>query len=199
MIRFVAVNVYAMSPVLPDDSVLLTLPFGGAVLQKIGVSKPEIDAILEDFRKMYIDDKELDEGSFDFLTSFRRRLPPSIAETRTEFVGAPASEVIVKSSGNVTESLMIQHAESGFGLGYYSQDNNSSSDNNPESPDFYLPPNPSESGLMQDGIVSVMGLSDNLGLEESEKPMAFIDQVIEYRHESLDESNLSQDPSFNVI
>ena len=29
-------NVYAMSPVLAEDSVLLTLPFGGAVLQKLG-------------------------------------------------------------------------------------------------------------------------------------------------------------------
>eukprot|EP00595_Chromulina_sp_UTEXLB2642_P002833 CAMPEP_0196761928 /NCGR_PEP_ID=MMETSP1095-20130614/1242_1 /TAXON_ID=96789 ORGANISM="Chromulina nebulosa, Strain UTEXLB2642" /NCGR_SAMPLE_ID=MMETSP1095 /ASSEMBLY_ACC=CAM_ASM_000446 /LENGTH=334 /DNA_ID=CAMNT_0042112037 /DNA_START=1214 /DNA_END=2218 /DNA_ORIENTATION=- len=71
-------NVYAMSPVLPDDSVLLTLPFGGAVLQNLGVSRPEIDAILEDFRRIYIDDKELDDDSIDFLNSFRRRLPPSV-------------------------------------------------------------------------------------------------------------------------
>ena len=35
--RFLFVdNVYAMSPVLAEDSVLLTLPFGGAVLQKLG-------------------------------------------------------------------------------------------------------------------------------------------------------------------
>lgn len=39
-------NVKAMSPVLPEDSVLLTLPFGGAVLQKLGVPKVEIDSIL---------------------------------------------------------------------------------------------------------------------------------------------------------
>jgi hypothetical protein len=39
-------NVKAMSPVLPEDSILLTLPFGGAVLQKLGVSKVEIDSIL---------------------------------------------------------------------------------------------------------------------------------------------------------
>lgn len=39
-------HVKAMSPVLPEDSVLLTLPFGGAVLQKLGVPKVEIDSIL---------------------------------------------------------------------------------------------------------------------------------------------------------
>ena len=65
-----------MSPVLVDDSVLLTLPFGGAVLQKIGVSRPEIDAILEDFRKVYMEDDEGGE-QLSSLDLFRRRLPPS--------------------------------------------------------------------------------------------------------------------------
>ena len=64
-------GVFALCPMLPEDSVLLTLPFGGAVLQKIGVSKPEIDAILEDFRERY-----MDGDAADFFTSFQRRLPP---------------------------------------------------------------------------------------------------------------------------
>lgn len=133
-----------MSPVLPDDSVLLTLPFGGAVLQKIGVSKPEIDAILEDFRKMYIDDKEFDEESFDFLTSFRRRLPPSIAETKTEEAGSPAAEMILTTTDDMiakklSEEMLIQHAE--VGVGYTTTDHSSLLNvgtNIPESPDFYL-------------------------------------------------------------
>lgn len=69
-------NVYALCPMLPEDSVLLTLPFGGAVLQQIGVSKPEIDAILEDFRFQYMEDS--DETAVDFFTSWQKRLPPSI-------------------------------------------------------------------------------------------------------------------------
>lgn len=73
-------NVRVMSPVLPDDSVLLNLPFGGVVLRSIGVSKPEIDALLEDFRKVYMEDKELDDESVDFLDVFKRRLPSSIPE-----------------------------------------------------------------------------------------------------------------------
>jgi len=70
-----------MSPVLAENSVLLTLPFGGAVLQKIGVTRQEIDAILEDFRKLYMEDcvvNPLDnDSSFGFLDMFRRKLPPS--------------------------------------------------------------------------------------------------------------------------
>lgn len=42
-------NVYSMCPMLPEDSVLLTLPFGGAVLQQIGVSKPEIVSFCLEF------------------------------------------------------------------------------------------------------------------------------------------------------
>jgi hypothetical protein len=69
-----------ITPVLPDDSVLLTLPFGGAVLQTVGISKPEIDGILEDFRERYMEDSDMFTGTFDYLTSLGKRLPPSSAE-----------------------------------------------------------------------------------------------------------------------
>ena len=71
-------DVYAMAPALPEDSMLLTLPFGGAVLQNIGVDRVEIDAILEEKRKRYIDDYE-DDG-FDFFKAFNRRLPSSTGD-----------------------------------------------------------------------------------------------------------------------
>lgn len=68
-----------MSPVLPEDSVLLTLPFGGAVLQSLGVSKPATDAILEDFRKILMEeDKNFSNDTFDFLNSFKKRVSPGI-------------------------------------------------------------------------------------------------------------------------
>lgn len=69
-----------MTPMLTEDSVLLTLPFGGAVLQNIGVSKPEIDSILEDFRKKYMEDRNFDDNAFDYLSNLSQRLPPSSAE-----------------------------------------------------------------------------------------------------------------------
>lgn len=66
---------FAVSPVLAEDSVVLSLPFGGAVLQKIGVSRPEIFAILEDCRRLYMEDSadEADRDRTFGLDLFRRR------------------------------------------------------------------------------------------------------------------------------
>jgi Kef-type K+ transport system membrane component KefB/voltage-gated potassium channel Kch len=51
-------GVSAMVPVLPEDSLLLNLPFGGAVLKSLGYPIEEVDAILEDVRKKAVDDEE---------------------------------------------------------------------------------------------------------------------------------------------
>ena len=99
-------DVDAFSPILPEDSVLLTLPFGGAVLQKIGVSKPEIQAILEDFRKTYMSSNE--ESAFDFLSMFQTRLPPSIEEQEKK------PDVAEKSSEQEEqENDMVAQSEAG--------------------------------------------------------------------------------------
>lgn len=108
-------NVYAMCPMLPEDSVLLTLPFGGAVLQQIGVSRPEIDAILEDFRDMYMDPGT--EDQMDFFTSFQKRLPPSnpaLAEDDEQVVGAEDLVInpVVEAGA---ESVMADVLSSGGG------------------------------------------------------------------------------------
>eukprot|EP00555_Chaetoceros_dichaeta_P009427 CAMPEP_0198266796 /NCGR_PEP_ID=MMETSP1447-20131203/30155_1 /TAXON_ID=420782 /ORGANISM="Chaetoceros dichaeta, Strain CCMP1751" /LENGTH=997 /DNA_ID=CAMNT_0043957061 /DNA_START=377 /DNA_END=3370 /DNA_ORIENTATION=- len=44
-------DVIAMVPVVPEDNVLLTLPFGGAVLRSLGAAQEEVNAILEGTRK----------------------------------------------------------------------------------------------------------------------------------------------------
>ncbi len=44
-------DVIAMVPVVPEDSILLTLPFGGAVLRSLGAAQEEVNAILETTRK----------------------------------------------------------------------------------------------------------------------------------------------------
>lgn len=44
-------DVIAMVPVVPEDSVLLSLPFGGAVLRSLGAAQEEVNAILENARK----------------------------------------------------------------------------------------------------------------------------------------------------
>lgn len=50
-------EIHAMAPVIPEDSVLLTLPFAGAVLRNIGVPKPEIDAIMEEVRWQHFEEQ----------------------------------------------------------------------------------------------------------------------------------------------
>jgi monovalent cation:H+ antiporter-2, CPA2 family len=44
-------NVAAMVPILPEDNLLLTLPFGGAVMKALGVPLEEANAIVEGRRK----------------------------------------------------------------------------------------------------------------------------------------------------
>jgi len=49
--KFKRDEVQVICPVIPEDSVLLSLPFGGAVLQKLGVAPPEINLLLEETRR----------------------------------------------------------------------------------------------------------------------------------------------------
>jgi len=53
-------NVAAMVPILPEDNLLLTLPFGGAVMKALGVASEEVNAILETRRKEVLMRKGLD-------------------------------------------------------------------------------------------------------------------------------------------
>lgn len=58
-------NVAAMVPILPEDNLLLTLPFGGAVLKALGGSPEEVNAILESKRKEVMSGKSLVESEED--------------------------------------------------------------------------------------------------------------------------------------
>jgi len=58
-------NVAAMVPILPEDNLLLTLPFGGAVLKALGGSPEEVNAILESKRKEVMSGKSLIESEED--------------------------------------------------------------------------------------------------------------------------------------
>uniref|UniRef100_A0A7S4QJC1 Calmodulin n=1 Tax=Alexandrium monilatum TaxID=311494 RepID=A0A7S4QJC1_9DINO len=50
-----ALGVTAVVPQLPADSVLLSLPFGGAVLRRLGFPESEIDGLLEEERRKIYD------------------------------------------------------------------------------------------------------------------------------------------------
>ena len=50
-------DVVAMVPTLPEDSIIVSLPFGGAVLRSLGCTADEVNALLEDTRKKFIEEK----------------------------------------------------------------------------------------------------------------------------------------------
>jgi len=55
-------DVIAMVPVVPEDNILLTLPFGGAVLRTLGAAQEEVNAILEQKRKDILAGRGLAQG-----------------------------------------------------------------------------------------------------------------------------------------
>ena len=83
-------KVYAVNPVLSEDSVILSLPFGGAVLEELGVSRPEIAAILEDARKVYMEDEigfdDENARGMSLFDVFKRKSAPSNADSATNVV-----------------------------------------------------------------------------------------------------------------
>lgn len=50
-------DVVAMVPTLPEDSIIVSLPFGGAVLRSLGCTADEVNALLEDSRKKFVMEK----------------------------------------------------------------------------------------------------------------------------------------------
>ena len=54
-------DVAAMVPILPEDNVLLTLPFGGAVLRSLGAPAEEVNYILAEKRREVLTGKELEK------------------------------------------------------------------------------------------------------------------------------------------
>lgn len=50
-------DVVAMVPTLPEDSIIVSLPFGGAVLRSLGYSTEEVNVLLEDTRKKFVLEK----------------------------------------------------------------------------------------------------------------------------------------------
>ena len=79
-------NVAAMVPILPEDNLLLTLPFGGAVLKALGGSPEEVNAILETKRKEVMSGKSLIESEEDMALA-QLGIEPQIRTTSSESTG----------------------------------------------------------------------------------------------------------------
>ena len=60
-------DVIAMVPVVPEDNLLLTLPFGGAVLRSLGAAQEEVNAIIEGKRKQILAGKGLEDDDHNLI------------------------------------------------------------------------------------------------------------------------------------
>lgn len=60
-------DVIAMVPVVPEDNLLLTLPFGGAVLRSLGAAQEEVNAIIEGKRKQILSGRGLNENDQNMI------------------------------------------------------------------------------------------------------------------------------------
>jgi hypothetical protein len=87
-----------MVPILPEDNVLMTLPFGGAVLRSLGYPAEEINAILETKRKEVLSAKGLNENEEELAL-----LQLGISQ-RAQEDGANGEEASVKGELNPIES-----------------------------------------------------------------------------------------------
>ena len=74
-------DVAAMVPILPEDNLLLTLPFGGAVLKALGSPAEEVNAILEVKRKEVLSGKGLEQ---DEETMALAQLGIAVSEKKKE-------------------------------------------------------------------------------------------------------------------
>ncbi len=60
-------DVIAMVPVVPEDNLLLTLPFGAAVLRSLGAAQEEVNAIVERKRKQILTGRGLEEDDQNMI------------------------------------------------------------------------------------------------------------------------------------
>ncbi|CAM9737077.1 unnamed protein product [Ectocarpus sp. 12 AP-2014] len=76
-------DVVAMVPTLPEDSIIVSLPFGGAVLRSLGCTADEVNVLLEDTRKKFVLEKGLENEEDDNLFE-QLGIQKSMVETYTE-------------------------------------------------------------------------------------------------------------------
>eukprot|EP00529_Nitzschia_sp_RCC80_P005665 CAMPEP_0113481870 /NCGR_PEP_ID=MMETSP0014_2-20120614/22629_1 /TAXON_ID=2857 /ORGANISM="Nitzschia sp." /LENGTH=1030 /DNA_ID=CAMNT_0000375375 /DNA_START=82 /DNA_END=3174 /DNA_ORIENTATION=- /assembly_acc=CAM_ASM_000159 len=74
-------NVAAMVPILPEDNLLLTLPFGGAVLKALGAEPEEVNAILESKRKEVMSGKSGEDNEEDMALT-QLGIEPELAKKK---------------------------------------------------------------------------------------------------------------------
>jgi monovalent cation:proton antiporter-2 (CPA2) family protein len=102
-------KVNAMVPINPTDSVLLTLPFGGAVLKSLGVSSEEVDGILAAKRNEIQNKVVIDASSSSSLETVTEA--GNHETTATEKVSKGNVELAEEERRKETEAAVAAAAE----------------------------------------------------------------------------------------
>jgi monovalent cation:H+ antiporter-2, CPA2 family len=84
-------NVVAMVPILPEDNMLLTLPFGGAVMKGLGVPAEEVNAIIENKRKDVLMKRGVDREEEELALLQLGIVAKAANSTETSALKSPAS------------------------------------------------------------------------------------------------------------
>jgi TrkA-N domain len=87
-------NVAAMVPILPEDNLLLTLPFAGAVMKALGVPTEEVNAILTSKRRAVLSGRGIDDTEEEFAL-VQLGIQPPVKNPMSE----PESSALGKVSG----------------------------------------------------------------------------------------------------
>uniref|UniRef100_A0A7S2WPP6 RCK N-terminal domain-containing protein n=1 Tax=Eucampia antarctica TaxID=49252 RepID=A0A7S2WPP6_9STRA len=106
-------NIIAMVPVVPEDNVLLTLPFGGAVLRSLGAEPEEVNAILEIKRKEILDGKGLAEDEHQLILAQLGIISEPKKEAKIEVIeqNPNVAEVIETLTNPTKDNLPIIDAD----------------------------------------------------------------------------------------
>lgn len=100
-------DVAAMVPILPEDNLLLTLPFGGAVLRSLGAPAEEVNYILAEKRREVLSGKELEKFEEETVLAqlgVEKPAEKDEEETAEEDDAAPA----MNDEGAVMDSKQIE-------------------------------------------------------------------------------------------
>lgn len=106
-------DVAAMVPILPEDNLLLTLPFGGAVLKALGAPPEEVNAILEAKRKEVMSGKSLEQTEEDLALAqlgiepeeYRKRFNTPVIDSSNSTVTEEDSQVTSKPPAPVRREV----------------------------------------------------------------------------------------------
>mmetsp|Transcript_23104 Transcript_23104/g.41329 ORF Transcript_23104/g.41329 Transcript_23104/m.41329 type:complete len:157 (+) Transcript_23104:1-471(+) len=105
----------AIVPVLPEDALLLNLPFGGAVLKGLGYPKEEVDGILNEIRKKAESEEEVGAvvdtiGDVVEVKEMKKEVQEKEAR-EAEKAEANDGEARAGPEGYVTKSKALKEAE----------------------------------------------------------------------------------------